>query len=174
MVVQYILAVRKGKREMKDIQKLQTAASSEQTSEGQVEAEEVQSEEKAVDVETVKEEEKEDQPKTSETVDENPDKILPVDAENKTEQSDPQNKIVDVEEYYVKYRNFSYLHCEWKTEDELYKGDKRIAAKLKRFKQKMAHHANIFENVSRSDLHICWGLNLELQLFLLTVFRWDK
>lgn len=55
---------------------------------------------------------------------------------------------VEVEEYFVKYRNFSYLHCEWKTEDELFKGDKRISAKLKRFKQKMAHHANIFENVS--------------------------
>ncbi|PNF33753.1 hypothetical protein B7P43_G10216, partial [Cryptotermes secundus] len=47
---------------------------------------------------------------------------------------------VEVEEYFVKYRNFSYLHCEWKTEDELFKGDKRISAKLKRFKQKMAHH----------------------------------
>lgn len=152
MVVQYILAVRKGKREMKDIQKLQTAASIEQTAEGQPEAEEVKSEEKAVDV--VKEEEEvEDQPKTSEKVEENPDQALPEDAVNKTEQGESQNKIVDVEEYYVKYRNFSYLHCEWKTEDELYKGDKRIAAKLKRFKQKMAHHANIFENVSISTLN---------------------
>jgi len=65
---------------------------------------------------------------------------------------------VEVEEYFVKYRNFSYLHCEWKTEDELFKGDKRISAKLKRFKQKMAHHANIFENVSvcfRKDLSLC-------------------
>jgi chromodomain-helicase-DNA-binding protein 7 len=64
---------------------------------------------------------------------------------------------VEVEEYFVKYRNFSYLHCEWKTEDELFKGDKRISAKLKRFKQKMAHHANIFENVSfcfRKDLSL--------------------
>lgn len=58
-------------------------------------------------------------------------------------------KYIEVEEYYVKYRNFSYLHCEWKTEEELYKGDKRISAKLKRFKQKMAHQTNIFENVSR-------------------------
>jgi chromodomain-helicase-DNA-binding protein 7 len=60
----------------------------------------------------------------------------------------PDVQYVEVEEYFVKYRNFSYLHCEWKTEDELFKGDKRISAKLKRFKQKMAHHANIFENVS--------------------------
>lgn len=179
MVVQYILAVRKGKREMKDIQKLQTAASSEQTSEGQPEAEEVKSEEKAVDVEAVKEEEEvEDKPKTSENKVEDPDQVLPVDAVNQTEQGESQNKIVDVEEYYVKYRNFSYLHCEWKTEDELYKGDKRIAAKLKRFKQKMAHHANIFENVSMS-IHLKYLLRfenrsllkLEFQLFLLTVFR---
>lgn len=60
----------------------------------------------------------------------------------------PDAKYIEVEEYYVKYRNFSYLHCEWKTEEELYKGDKRISAKLKRFKQKMAHQTNIFENVS--------------------------
>lgn len=53
--------------------------------------------------------------------------------------------VVDVEEYYVKYRNFSYLHCEWKTEEELYKGDKRINSKIKRFKQKQAQQVNIFE-----------------------------
>lgn len=52
---------------------------------------------------------------------------------------------VDVEEYFVKYRNFSYLHCEWKTEEELYKGDKRIFSKIKRFKQKQAQQMNIFE-----------------------------
>ena len=66
----------------------------------------------------------------------------------KPEQIKPDAQYIEVEEYFVKYRNFSYLHCEWKTEDELFKGDKRISAKLKRFKQKMAHHANIFENVS--------------------------
>ncbi|KAG7311586.1 hypothetical protein JYU34_002634 [Plutella xylostella] len=53
--------------------------------------------------------------------------------------------IIDVEEFYVKYRNFSYLHCEWKTEEELYKGDKRIFSKIKRFKQKQAQQMNIFE-----------------------------
>ncbi|XP_031342134.1 chromodomain-helicase-DNA-binding protein 7 isoform X2 [Photinus pyralis] len=53
--------------------------------------------------------------------------------------------VVDVEEYYVKYRNFSYLHCEWRTEEELYKGDKRIANKIKRFKQKQQQQLNIFE-----------------------------
>lgn len=53
--------------------------------------------------------------------------------------------MVDVEEYFIKYRNFSYLHCEWKTEEELYKGDKRIFSKIKRFKQKQAQQMNIFE-----------------------------
>ncbi|XP_053604849.1 chromodomain-helicase-DNA-binding protein 8 isoform X2 [Plodia interpunctella] len=73
----------------------------------------------------------------------------PCEAEDGERQiTDTKNKkpvIVDVEEYYVKYRNFSYLHCEWKTEEELYKGDKRIFSKIKRFKQKQAQQMNIFE-----------------------------
>jgi len=68
--------------------------------------------------------------------------------EQNLDETDNSKKIIEVDEYYVKYRNFSYLHCEWKTEEELMKGDKRIAAKLKRFKQKMANNTNIFENVS--------------------------
>jgi len=60
---------------------------------------------------------------------------------------DTKPQFVEVEEYFVKYRNFSYLHCEWRTEEELYKGDKRIQAKLKRFKQKQQQNTNIFENV---------------------------
>jgi len=52
---------------------------------------------------------------------------------------------VEVEEFYVKYKNFSYLHCEWKTEEELMKGDKRANAKIKRYKQKMSNNSNIFE-----------------------------
>ncbi|XP_050675614.1 chromodomain-helicase-DNA-binding protein 7-like [Leptidea sinapis] len=62
-----------------------------------------------------------------------------------SDKTDDKPIIVDVEEYYVKYRNFSYLHCEWKTEEELYKGDKRIFSKIKRFKQKQAQQMNIFE-----------------------------
>lgn len=50
-----------------------------------------------------------------------------------------------MEEYYVKYKNFSYLHCEWRTEEELLRGDKRISQKLKRFHQKRAQSANMFE-----------------------------
>ncbi|KAJ8937601.1 hypothetical protein NQ318_018414 [Aromia moschata] len=62
-------------------------------------------------------------------------------------------EMVDVEEYYVKYRNFSYLHCEWKTEEELYKGDKRIGNKIKRFKQKQAQQMNIFENLEEEPFN---------------------
>ncbi|KAJ8729483.1 hypothetical protein PYW08_001064 [Mythimna loreyi] len=68
--------------------------------------------------------------------------------DNNKENTDIKNIkpiMVDVEEYFVKYRNFSYLHCEWKTEEELYKGDKRIFSKIKRFKQKQAQQLNIFE-----------------------------
>ncbi|XP_069477199.1 chromodomain-helicase-DNA-binding protein 7 isoform X2 [Ambystoma mexicanum] len=42
---------------------------------------------------------------------------------------------VEVEEFYVKYKNFSYLHCQWATVEELEK-DKRIHQKIKRFKAK--------------------------------------
>lgn len=126
MVVQYILATRKVQKEVK------------------------------VDVTEAKEE-NEEEAKT-ETVtkskgDENKDKDTKPEGDSGTADlpnDDPktETKLVEVDEYYVKYRNFSYLHCEWKTEEELYKGDKRIAAKLKRFRQKMAHSTNIFENVS--------------------------
>lgn len=67
--------------------------------------------------------------------------------QEKTDDVKDDEDMEEVEEYYVKYRNFSYLHCEWKTEDELFKGDKRIASKLKRFKQKQNNNTNIFENV---------------------------
>ncbi|GFR06003.1 chromodomain-helicase-DNA-binding protein 7 [Trichonephila clavata] len=52
------------------------------------------------------------------------------DAENSTPET------VGVEEYYVKYKNLSYIHCEWKTLEELEKGDRRFIQKVKRFKQK--------------------------------------
>ncbi|CAH2294634.1 chromodomain-helicase-DNA-binding 8 isoform X1 [Pelobates cultripes] len=44
---------------------------------------------------------------------------------------------INAEEYFVKYKNYSYLHCEWATIQQLEK-DKRIHQKLKRFKTKMA------------------------------------
>lgn len=74
-------------------------------------------------------------------------KLIPLDVP-----LDP-TKYYEVEEFFVKYRNFSYLHCEWRTEEELLKGDKRIGSKIKRFKIKLAHHTNIFENVSDTVLY---------------------
>lgn len=45
-------------------------------------------------------------------------------------------QFIEVEEFYVKYKNLSYLHCDWKTEEELEKGDRRVAGKIKRYRQK--------------------------------------
>ena len=44
----------------------------------------------------------------------------------------------EVEEFYVKYKNYSYLHAEWCTFDKLMAGDKRFDGKVKRFKVKQA------------------------------------
>lgn len=57
-------------------------------------------------------------------------------------------KKIEVEEFFVKYRSFSYLHCEWRTEEELFKGDKRINGKIKRYKQKRAMSQNVMDFVS--------------------------
>uniref|UniRef100_UPI00398E7DC2 chromodomain-helicase-DNA-binding protein 6 n=1 Tax=Pristiophorus japonicus TaxID=55135 RepID=UPI00398E7DC2 len=50
---------------------------------------------------------------------------------------------LEVEEFYVKYRNYSYLHCKWATVEELQK-DKRIHQKIKRFRTKRAQMKNLF------------------------------
>uniref|UniRef100_A0A672FZW8 Chromodomain helicase DNA binding protein 6 n=1 Tax=Salarias fasciatus TaxID=181472 RepID=A0A672FZW8_SALFA len=49
----------------------------------------------------------------------------------------------DAEEFYVKYRNFSYLHCKWATLEELEK-DPRIHQKIKRFRTKQAQMKHLF------------------------------
>lgn len=73
-------------------------------------------------------------------------------ASEKTESDPPKPtkvpKKIDVEEFFVKYRSLSYLHCEWRTEEELLKGDKRITGKIKRYKQKRATTSNLLEFVS--------------------------
>uniref|UniRef100_A0A8D2Q5L8 Chromodomain helicase DNA binding protein 9 n=1 Tax=Varanus komodoensis TaxID=61221 RepID=A0A8D2Q5L8_VARKO len=53
---------------------------------------------------------------------------------------------VEAEEFYVKYKNYSYLHCEWATEQQLLK-DKRIQQKIKRFKLRQAQRAHFFADV---------------------------
>uniref|UniRef100_A0A8C3ADT1 Chromodomain helicase DNA binding protein 6 n=1 Tax=Cyclopterus lumpus TaxID=8103 RepID=A0A8C3ADT1_CYCLU len=49
--------------------------------------------------------------------------------------SPSEDQAEDKEEFYVKYRNFSYLHCKWATMEELEK-DPRIQQKIKRFRTK--------------------------------------
>ncbi|XP_051944693.1 chromodomain-helicase-DNA-binding protein 8 isoform X1 [Hippocampus zosterae] len=49
----------------------------------------------------------------------------------------------NLEEFFVKYKNYSYLHCEWATLGQLEK-DKRIHQKIKRFKTKHAQMRHFF------------------------------
>uniref|UniRef100_A0A8C9TXH8 Chromodomain helicase DNA binding protein 7 n=1 Tax=Scleropages formosus TaxID=113540 RepID=A0A8C9TXH8_SCLFO len=51
---------------------------------------------------------------------------------------------VEVEEFYVKFKNFSYLHCRWADIEELEK-DKRIHQKVKRFKAKQSLNSFLTE-----------------------------
>jgi len=53
---------------------------------------------------------------------------------------------IEVEEFFVKYKNLSYLHCEWRTRDELFISDKRIDQKIKRFKLKKQQTQYMFED----------------------------
>uniref|UniRef100_A0A8C0JCR3 Chromodomain helicase DNA binding protein 9 n=1 Tax=Chelonoidis abingdonii TaxID=106734 RepID=A0A8C0JCR3_CHEAB len=50
---------------------------------------------------------------------------------------------MEEEEFFVKYKNYSYLHCEWATEQQLLK-DKRIQQKIKRFKLRQAQRGHFF------------------------------
>nr|XP_060467482.1 chromodomain-helicase-DNA-binding protein 7 [Panthera onca] len=51
---------------------------------------------------------------------------------------------IEVEEFYVKYKNFSYLHCQWASVEDLEK-DKRIQQKIKRFKAKQGQNKFLSE-----------------------------
>ncbi|XP_030826338.1 LOW QUALITY PROTEIN: chromodomain-helicase-DNA-binding protein 8-like [Camarhynchus parvulus] len=55
----------------------------------------------------------------------------------------PSGQLAEAEEFFVKYKNYSYLHCEWATIAQLEK-DKRIHQKLKRFKTKMNQMRHFF------------------------------
>lgn len=163
MVVQHILAVRKGTREATNLNKDDKNSPSDSEvdiKKENMEIKEVEEEEKVNEKTDGTTEQKSDD-KLEEISNLKPDDILNtikqeqeeseitnnVEPLNLDETEDSSKKTIELDEYFVKYRNFSYLHCEWKTEEELMKGDKRIAAKLKRFKQKMANNTNIFENV---------------------------
>lgn len=43
-----------------------------------------------------------------------------------------------VEEFFVKYKNYSYLHAAWATFNHILVGDKRFDGKVKRYKAKLA------------------------------------
>jgi len=163
MVVQHILCSRMGKREVKPVLP-KVEVSPEKN--GNADKEESVDNKNTISDNPVKEEgvetlEKEAKTESAKAEDEEKSEIGSVKKEDtkKPEESSTDSKqtetaivetkpqFIEVEEYFVKYRNFSYLHCEWRTEEELYKGDKRIQAKLKRFKQKQQQNTNIFENV---------------------------
>uniref|UniRef100_A0A674AY00 Chromodomain helicase DNA binding protein 6 n=1 Tax=Salmo trutta TaxID=8032 RepID=A0A674AY00_SALTR len=68
-------------------------------------------------------------------------KILSVRTAKK--EASPEETPEESEEFYVKYRNFSYLHCKWATLEDLEK-DPRIHQKIKRFRTKQAQMKHIF------------------------------
>lgn len=163
MVVQHILCSRMGKREIKPVvpkveeappekkenaDKEESSDNKDATADDPVKKEDQEDTEKEAKVEdTTENEEKSEIDSSKEDVkkpEEPPTDSKPAET---TAVVDTKPQIVELEEYFVKYRNFSYLHCEWRTEEEMYKGDKRIQAKLKRFKQKQQQNTNIFENV---------------------------
>lgn len=162
MVVQHILCSRMGKREIKPVvpkvetspekngntDKEESTDNKDATSDDPVKEVAEDTEKEAKTEDTNKGEEKSETDSTKKEDVKKPEES-PTDsklAETATiVETKPQ--FIEVEEYFVKYRNFSYLHCEWRTEEEMYKGDKRIQAKLKRFKQKQQQNTNIFENV---------------------------
>ena len=71
---------------------------------------------------------------------EKPEQPLKIETEDK-----PTSKTVEVEEFLVKFKNFSYLHCQWLTEDELLRGDKRVSQKIKRYLQKKSKSADMMD-----------------------------
>lgn len=167
MVVQHILCCRMGKREIKPepLPEQKSAENKDESSEAksgdeaEKEAEPKEKDSDATEKEDSEKTEVQDENKNENeaaTEDHTEDETAQDDKLPKSDTSvtDVKSQIVEVEEYFVKYRNFSYLHCEWRTEEELYKGDKRIQAKLKRFKQKLQQSINIFENVSWSSLGV--------------------
>lgn len=156
MIVQHVLACRMGKRELKSETNLSLETNPSGENSADPTAHSCSNNEKQIsgaDLKDVKHDETNEN-KVEITPDSESKALQSVSELQKLSTSDEKENLelknkkpimVDVEEYFVKYRNFSYLHCEWKTEEELYKGDKRIFSKIKRFKQKQAQQLNIFE-----------------------------
>jgi len=47
----------------------------------------------------------------------------------------------------------SYLHCEWRTAEELELGDRRVPAKLRRYRQKKSMQSDYVLQVQTIDDH---------------------
>ena len=60
----------------------------------------------------------------------------------RTRKTESEEEVVkygeQVEEFLVKYKNYSYLHTKWATADHILVGDKRFDGKVKRYKAKVA------------------------------------
>lgn len=163
MVVQHILCSRMGKREVKPVvpkvetspekngntDKEESIDNKDATSDEPVKEEVAENTEKEAKTESTNKDEEKSETDSTKKEDVKKPEEPPTDSKpaETTAVVETKPQFIEVEEYFVKYRNFSYLHCEWRTEEEMYKGDKRIQAKLKRFKQKQQQNTNIFENV---------------------------
>ncbi|XP_067933470.1 chromodomain-helicase-DNA-binding protein 8-like [Watersipora subatra] len=73
------------------------------------------------------------------------------DEEGKEEGKETTPQTIKVTEYYVKYKNFSYLHCDWKTQEELEITDKRVNQKIKRYHQKQSQIQSYMFNLMDED-----------------------
>ena len=168
MIVQIILASRTGTRELADDDeavkkevKKEEEKKPETVENGEAHDDEKKetSEEKIEEKETP-EELKEETEEVKDLKDEKPEEDVKEDAKeesgklpeqetkspSKLETSEKKkSKTVEVEEYLVKFKNFSYLHCQWLTEEELLRGDKRVSQKIKRYIQKKEKSANMMD-----------------------------
>merc|ERR1712012_1144803 len=158
MIVQYILTSRMGSRELEDSEdesELPKAEVKEEVKADKDEKEEESSKneekkedspEEIKDLKDIKKQETDAKPEVKETkpdsgsVSENGSPTKAVAKDGKKDA-----KMISVEEYLVKFRNFSYLHCQWLTEQELTRGDKRINQKIKRFQQKREKSGNVLD-----------------------------
>ena len=139
-VVEKILGVRLTKRMVKK-KKIREDVAEQPTKEVAEEQKADKKEDK--EEEAVKEESKnEDKMETSQDEEkpEETNEAIEADKEQKlTQEAEEEFDEVEeeVEELYIKFKGYSYLHCEWKTLEELEElGDKRVLGKLNRWKQK--------------------------------------
>ncbi len=56
----------------------------------------------------------------------------------KTEEEMMKHGAAEMEEFLVKYKNYSYLHTTWASFEKILSGDKRFEGKVKRYKAKLA------------------------------------